>query len=125
MPREWIDVEELRKKHWKKQESKQMTDITNITEPFGLLDKATQDELQAAAEVGADIETYRGEYGWKPKHFDSWYSSVVYRVKPEPVRLHRVHDLDRNGEFMGHHIITCNLDGTEPTVTWEPNKCGK
>ena len=39
---------------------------------------------------------------------------------PEPVRIQRVHDLDRNGEFMGHHIITCNPDGTDATVTWEP-----
>ena len=104
-----------------------MTDLTKITEPFGLLDKATQGALQAAAEVGADIEQYSGTlFGWQSKDFfEDWHSSGVYRVKPEPVRLHRVHDLDRNGEFMGHHIITCNLDGTEPTVTWEPNKCGK
>ena len=39
---------------------------------------------------------------------------------PEPVRIQRVHDLDRNGEFMGHHIINCNPDGTDATVTWEP-----
>ena len=30
MPREWIDVEELRKKHWKKQESKQMIKLEEL-----------------------------------------------------------------------------------------------
>ena len=102
-----------------------MTDLTKITEPFGLLDKATQDELKAAYEVGFTIDNYTWKDIWESTPPPRWNANVVYRVKPVPVRLHRVHDLDRNGEFMGHHIITCNLDGTEPTVTWEPNKCGK
>ena len=106
-----------------------MTDLTKITEPFGLLDKATQDELQAAAEVGADIETYSGTaHGWKPKYFDSWYSSVVYRAKPEPVRVIQVKTYyqhrrgHREAVKTGRHVITCLEDGTDPTVTWEPNK---
>ena len=47
MPREWIDVEELRKKHWKKQESKQMTKLEEL--------KAAAAEYDAAADASAAL----------------------------------------------------------------------
>ena len=105
-----------------------MTDITKITAPFGLLDEATQNELQAAAEVGADIEHYSGTaHGWQAQEVVGWYSRVVYRVKPEPVRVNipwPFYESDHKGRAVkiGLHVITCNEDGTEPTVTWEPSE---
>ena len=103
-----------------------MTDITKITAPFGLLDKATQDELQAASEWGAKMEVYtiNGWVGWEPEECDGWYSSGVYRVKPEPVRVSEIYDFYTVNPmtFAGRHRITCNPDGTDPTVTWEPSE---
>ena len=101
-----------------------MTDLTKITTPFGLLDKATQDELKDAYEVGFTIEHYSGTlFGWQSKDFDSWYSSVVYRVKPVPVRVEALRwPKSHDGKYLGSYIITSNPDGTDPTVTWEPSE---
>ena len=100
-----------------------MTDITKITAPFGLLDEATQNELQAAAEVGADIEHYSGTvHGWQAQDVVGWYSRVVYRVKLEPVRASHYSPKYLDGRCLGRHYLTYNEDYSEPTITWEPSE---
>ena len=102
-----------------------MTDLTKIIEPFGLLDKATQEALRYHWEGGV-IEHYSGTaHGWQPKDVVCWYSRVVYRAKPEPVHVDRISEIYdfytvNPMTFAGRHRITCNPDGTNPTITWEP-----
>ena len=99
-----------------------MTDITKITTPFGLLDKATQDELKAAYEVGFTIDVYTPS-GWKSPA-PHWNTNTVYRVKPVPVRVSFRWAFYENDDriLLGRHHITCLEDGTNPTVTWEPSE---
>ena len=99
-----------------------MTDLTKITTPFGLLDKDTQDALKAAFETTDCIEVYTPA-GWKSPT-PQWNANVTYRAKPEPVRVERLLPLYRaqGCRFTsGCHRVTCNEDGTDPTVTWEPS----
>ena len=98
-----------------------MTDLTKITEPFGLLDKATQDALKAANAAGEIMEYYSVE-GWLQNISPMWFSTYVYRVKPEPVRVVLVTSRYRDTKYIGEHVITSNEDGTDPTVTWEPSE---
>ena len=68
-----------------------MTDLTNITTPFGLLDPETQKALIAH---GGPYELFWGEDGWRPKSHCSWHHYLVYRAaKPKPTPL-VVHDWD-------------------------------
>ena len=99
-----------------------MTDITKITAPFGLLDKATQNELQAASKAGAKIVMYVLG-GWKGVNDPNFFSTSVYRVKPVPVRVEALRwPKSHDGKYLGSYIITSNPDGTDPTVTWEPSE---
>ena len=93
-----------------------MTDLTKITTPFGLLDYSTKDKLADAWENGADIEIYNGKE-WMLDRQPSWASTLVFRVKPTPVTV----TLHRDFAHHGRHTITCNADGTDPTVVWEPD----
>ena len=98
-----------------------MTDLTKITTPFGLLDKATQDELKDAYEVGFTIDVYTAS-GWKSPA-PHWNTNTVYRVKPVPVRVEALRwPKSHDGKYLGSYIITSNPDGTDPTVTWEPSE---
>ena len=58
-----------------------MTDLTKITEPFGLLDKKTQDALEAH---GGPYQNWCGDM-WNDQ--DGLYedSPLVQRVKPNPL----------------------------------------
>ena len=58
-------------------------DLTKIREPFGLLDKQTQDALQAH---GGPYEVFCFDGTWETrKKVDVyWHPAIVYRVKPEP-----------------------------------------
>ena len=97
-----------------------MTDLTKITTPFGLLDKATQEALRYHWEGGM-IEYYSSN-GWKGICNLCWLPNTVYRAKPEPVRvkLNYSYPLHVWTNIIGRHVITCLEDGTAPTVTWEP-----
>ena len=102
-----------------------MTDLTKITEPFGLLDKATQNSVRRYHWEGGMIEHYSGTaHGWQPKDVVCWYSRVVYRAKPEPVRVKLNYSYPHHlwTNIIGRHVITCLEDGTDPTVTWEPSE---
>jgi hypothetical protein len=59
------------------------TDLTTITTPFGLLDKATQKALR---ECGGPWEFYSNFEGWlKITRPDFSYNmGVTYRLKPQP-----------------------------------------
>ena len=96
-----------------------MTDLTKITAPFGLLDKATQNELQAASKAGAKIVMYVLG-GWKGVNDPNFFSTSVYRVKPVPVRASHYSPKYLDGRCLGRHYITYNEDYSEPTITWEP-----
>tara|TARA_R110000744_G_scaffold319880_1_gene426128 strand:+ start:520 stop:816 length:297 start_codon:yes stop_codon:yes gene_type:complete len=95
-----------------------MTDLTKIEKPFGLLDKDTQDALEAAFEAGVKIEQYNGSWG-SIDTTPQWFRTVTYRAKPEPVRVVLYKTYRTDGRYFGSHVITCNPDGTEPTITWE------
>ena len=102
-----------------------MTDLTKITTPFGLLDKATQEALRYHWEGG--MVEYYSSNGWKGIYNLCWLPNTVYRAKPEPVRVDfswAFYENDNKGRTVkiGYHAITCNPDGTEPTVTWEPSE---
>ena len=59
-------------------------DLTAITTPFGLLDKATQDALRAH---GGPWQYYTDYDGWRDcKWIGAWpyVPGTVYRVKPQP-----------------------------------------
>lgn len=62
-----------------------MTDLTKITEPFGLLDKETQRELISARNVCEQFQVY-DDAGWEdcPRPPAHLLSNRVYRLKPEP-----------------------------------------
>lgn len=58
-----------------------MTDLTKITTPYGLLDKATQDALKAHP---GPIEFYN-QRGWEPViGKPCWNEWLAYRAKPAP-----------------------------------------
>jgi hypothetical protein len=100
-------------------EGNDMTDLSQITTPFGLLDEATKDALTAAWESGAQIEYYRLN-GWVRIDHPNWRVVTAYRVKERPVRVcNRKTFLDGNGNILGYHWVTSDEDGTDPTVTWE------
>ena len=105
-----------------------MTDLTKITEPFGLLDKATQGALVIAFHEGAKIEWYTVA-DWRDSTDPTWFSTYTYRVKPEPVRVKLNYSYTSEHLYtrlaaiiIGRHVITCNPNGTDPAVTWEPSE---
>jgi len=92
-----------------------LQNLSQITTPYGLLDEGTKDALVAAWEAGCKLESFNGPY-WLHVGYPNWRDRTVYRVKAEPVRR----TLYRDFGIAGRHVISCNADGTEPTVTWEP-----
>ena len=58
-----------------------MTDLTEITTPFGLLDPETQAALKAWPH---GWEYYPGDC-WQPIFSAAWLPSVVYRARPAPL----------------------------------------
>lgn len=70
---------------WKEEEMiEELPDLTKIEKPFGLLDKKTQERLQAH---GGPIQYYDVRGQWVTNGFNNtgWYPANVYRVKPAPV----------------------------------------
>ena len=97
-----------------------MTDLTKITEPFGLLDKATQEALRYHWEGG--MVEYYSSNGWKGIYNLCWLPNTVYRAKPEPVRASHYSPKYLDGRCLGRHYLTYNEDYSEPTITWEPSE---
>lgn len=92
-------------------------DLTAITTPFGLLDKATQDALR---DHGGPVDQYTS-CGWRPHvmHKVSYHPAVVYRVKPGPKReavTNREMYITTRGTIAGN----AKLDGARPvTITYD------
>lgn len=90
-------------------------DLTAITTPFGLLDKATQEALRAH---GGPVEQYTS-CGWRPHvmHKVSYHPSVVYRVKPSPKRetVTKIAYMTSEGCVSMFQI----LDSTMVTITYD------
>ena len=57
-----------------------LVDLTAITTPYGLLDRETQEALEAH---GGPYEMYTGD-GWRQRNHPSWGETCTYRVKPAP-----------------------------------------
>ena len=57
-----------------------MIDLTKITTPFGLLDKATQEALK---EHGGPYQVFSG-CGWVLARVPTWQPLFTYRVAPTP-----------------------------------------
>lgn len=81
-------------------------DLTAITTPFGLLDKATQDALRAH---GGPYESYDVR-GWHNVSNPSWVVYRVYRVKPQPT----VETVDSWLMPSGWITAACNPIGNTP-----------
>jgi len=68
-----------------------MTDLTNITTPFGLLDPETAEALKAH---GGPYERLNLFGKWEKMSSPYWFEGIAYRVaKPKPTPL-IVHDWD-------------------------------
>ena len=91
--------------------------LSTITTPFGLLDKETQDAMQAAWDSGCDVECFDG-YDWLYIETPNWNPKTLYRIKSKPIMI----TLTRDFSHLGKHVITCRQDGTEPTVEWVEDK---
>ena len=57
-----------------------LTDLTALTTPYGLLDEGTREALKAH---GGPYQSYTG-FDWRGCETPTWATAIVFRVKPQP-----------------------------------------
>lgn len=105
------------------------TDLTAITTPFGLLDEATQDALEAH---DGEIEYY-GSQGWVIKK-PLWNRNLTYRARKKPVEDSVTHKAcafqigshepivsasQYGADWVQGEITTHRVDGKPVRIVWE------
>lgn len=61
-----------------------MTDLTNLTTPFGLLDEVYGPGTKEAFKAHGGPYQWLGDEGWAENARPAWFFGTTYRVKPQP-----------------------------------------
>lgn len=96
-----------------------MTDLTQITTPFGLLDEETQ---QALRDWPHGLEVFCPSSEWRDAGCEHFFNDIAYRAKPAPERVVWYTSTDAKGFASRTFVpsvtfrISCNPDGTDPQI---------